>query len=387
MKLRHILSLAAIVVGMAIVSHANAQPMAPYGPAGSPYAAAYAGGGPAGMPAAYPAPVPMMYDMRQEAAATAPNAVAANCESCNQGCNCGSDCRADCECWCHRVAVYGEFLYLNPRNAEVAYATQFSNPNLPLPDGRMGVVDQDWDPGVRLGLAFVLDGCHSVTTQFTHFASTRFDEVVPVQGGGVRSLVSFPAAAGTFTEAEATHDLEFRFLDVDYRSILTCDDCQNVAFLVGVRAGQYNQEFTANFASTTPETVLTEIDFYGAGLRLGLEGERYTASRRWLVYGKSYANFVAGEFTADYTMQRNAATLVDNTWKASRIVPMLDLELGAGWQSRCGTWRVTGGYMLSAWYNTVKTNEWLGAMDSGDFSGLSGSTSFDGLVFRVEGRF
>ena len=133
--------------------------------------------------------------------------------------------------------------------------------------------------------------------------------------------------------------------------------------------------------------MLTEIDFYGAGLRLGLEGERYTASRRWLVYGKSYANFVAGEFTADYTMQRNAATLVDNTWKASRIVPMLDLELGAGWQSRCGTWRVTGGYMLSAWYNTVKTNEWLGAMDSGDFSGLSGSTTFDGLVFRVEGRF
>ncbi len=121
---------------------------------------------------------------------------------------------------------------------------------------------------------------------------------------------------------------------------------------------------------------------------LGLEGERYSNSRRWLVYGKTAASLVAGEFTADYRQgQSFDPMVVDTTWKADRVVPMLDLELGAGWQSRCGTWRITGGYAFNAWYNTVKTDEWIKSVQSNNFVGLGDGITFDGIVLRCEGRF
>jgi len=155
-----------------------------------------------------------------------------------------------------------------------------------------------------------------------------------------------------------------------------------------VRVAEFDQDFAAIFNGTGNETLITEIDFYGAGLRIGLEGERYTASRRWLVYGKTHGSFVAGEFTADYRQgQSFDPSVVDTSWEAGRIVPMLDLEVGAGWQSRCGTWRITGGYMISAWYNCVKTDEWISAVQNNNVVGLGDNMSFDGLVLRCEGRF
>jgi hypothetical protein len=249
------------------------------------------------------------------------------------------------------------------------------------------VVDQDFSPGFRYGFSYVLDGCSSVTAQYTYFETDRTDQLSTIAPNVTRSLVLYDGAELDFASAQASSNIEFQFLDVDYRRVLSCADDHNLAFLVGARAGQFRQEFSADFFSGEigTESVQTEIDFYGAGLRLGLEGERYSSSRRWLVYGKTYGNFVAGDFTADYSEQ--SAFNVDTTWKAGRIVPMLDLELGAGWQSRCGTWRITGGYMISSWYNTVKTDEWIDAVQSNNYVGLSSNTSFDGLVFRCEGRF
>lgn len=207
----------------------------------------------------------------------------------------------------------------------------------------------------------------------------------------IRSLVSHPQAPAApidFTSAVATHDIDFDFLDVDYRRALSYDDAHNLTFLVGARMGQFSQDFRAVFSNGGAETVQTEIDFYGAGLRLGLEGERFNRSRRWLIYGKTAANFLAGDFTADYTQHQTFSdAVVDTTWRAGRVVPMLDLELGVGWQSRCGTWRLTGGYMISAWYNTVKTDEWIEAVQDSNYADLSGAMTFDGLVLRCEGRF
>jgi hypothetical protein len=134
--------------------------------------------------------------------------------------------------------------------------------------------------------------------------------------------------------------------------------------------------------------VLTDIDFNGAGLRLGLEGERYSSSNRWFGYGKAAASLVAGEFKADYLQSSSFDPQVANTnWEAGRLVPILDLEAGIGWQSRCGTWRLSGGYLYSAWYNVVKTDDFIQSVQYNDYNGLGDELTFDGFVARVEGRF
>ncbi len=345
---------------------------------------------PMGYPAPYVQAVPAYYDVRQEAAAD-PASSTPDCGGCGQpAC---PQCGCPWDCWGHKVGVFGEYLYLRARDADVAYGVPVADPAaaFPVQVGRMGVVDQDYNSGFRFGMSYVLDGWSSVTAQYTFFESDTHDAIAATAPNVVRSMVLHPGTAGAtagWLTGEANYDIGFDFVDVDYRRALSCDDLHNAVFLVGVRGGQFNQDFLATFNLNGTESVATEIDFYGAGVRLGLEGERYSASRRWLVYGKTCANFVAGEFRADYEQwQYPDALTVDTSWKAGRIVSMLDLELGVGWQSRCGTWRITGGYLISAWYNAVTTDEWIKAVQNNDMVGLGDNMTFDGLVLRFEGRF
>ncbi len=390
MRRRFLFTAAALAVTFIGAQHVAAQQPAPYGmPGAAPmgYAAPY-------MPAA-----PPQFDVRQVAMAQQP--VPAGVYS-DDGCNqCGdaacNACGGVASCWCHCVSVWGEYLFLRPRNAEVAYAVPIDGPIIPPPTanpiqiGRIGMTDPDYSSGLRFGVGYVLDGCSSISAQYTWLESNTVDSVETQAPNVLRSLVSHPGtltAAQDFLSAEASQRIRFDWLDVDYRRVLDNSCNRQVTFLVGTRMGQYNQDFAANYTASGTESVSTEIDFYGAGLRLGLEGELYSNSRRWNVYGKTAGSLVAGSFTADYRQNQSFdPQVVDATWKAERIVPMLDLELGAGWQSRCGTWRISGGYLVSAWFNTVKTDEWIKSVQSNNFVGLSGATTFDGLVLRAEGRF
>ncbi len=394
MKIR-ILVTAAIAVTFLGGQYVAAQQMSPYAMQGG-----YGGVAPMGYSAPYmPAPPPQ-FDVRQAALAQQPAPIA-GCTDCGTG-TCGqatcNSCQASCGSnWCHHVVVWSEYLYLRPRNAEVAYGAPIDGPIVgpppanPIQIGRLGMTDPDYSSGVRIGAGLVFDGLSSVSLQYTWFESTTNDAIQTNAPNVIRSLVSHPGtltASQDFLSANAWQRLRFDWVDADYRRILASDCNQSVTFLAGLRGGQFNQDFTAEFVDNGSELVNTEIDFYGVGLRLGLEGERFSRSRRWLVYGKTAANMVAGSFTADYRQSQSFdPQVVDTTWKAGRIVPMLDLELGAGWQSRCGTWRITGGYLISAWYNTVTTDRWVKSVQSNNFVGLSDTMTFDGLVLRCEGRF
>jgi tripartite-type tricarboxylate transporter receptor subunit TctC len=78
---------------------------------------------------------------------------------------------------------------------------------------------------------------------------------------------------------------------------------------------------------------------------------------------------------------------VDTGWKAGRVVPICDLEIGGGFYSPCGTYRATVGYVFSAWGNVVKTQDWIQAVQTNSYNNLGNTMTFDGLVARIEARF
>jgi len=110
-----------------------------------------------------------------------------------------------------------------------------------------------------------------------------------------------------------------------------------------------------------------------------------------MIYGKSSASFVAGEFRGRYTQSSDVdPIIVDTSWKAGRIVSILDLELGAGWQSACGRWRLSGGYMVSGWFNAIPSNQWIQSVQTNNFVGLGSNINaitFDGLTTRLDYRW
>ena len=175
MKLRCLVTVTAVAVLFVGGQPLSAQQMSPYGaPQMSPYGmpGAYQPVAPMGYPAAYPPTGQPEYDVQQEAL-DGPGIPGSECNGCGQpGC---TQCACSSECWNHCVAVFGEFLYLRPRNAEVAYGVPIGLDSV-APMGRLGVVDQDYNPGFRFGASYVLDGCSSVTTQFTYFETDRTDQ-------------------------------------------------------------------------------------------------------------------------------------------------------------------------------------------------------------------
>ena len=70
-----------------------------------------------------------------------------------------------------------------------------------------------------------------------------------------------------------------------------------------------------------------------------------------------------------------------------RVLTILESELGMGWETSCGRLRVTGGYAVSGWLNTMTTGSYIDGVCAGSYTDLSETLTFDGLVSRVELRY
>jgi len=315
------------------------------------------------------------------------------------------------ECCCnpYTFRVYGEFLYLRARDAEVCYAVETNSnlpkditafPGVPIQTSPVGVLDQDYSSGFRAGFGVCLDECSEIGASYTWFDTSTEDSITRNPQYPIRQIMPMVMHPGTFdaitgtVEAAGRHDIEFDLIDVDYRQFLVQGCMSHLDCLIGVRWGNLEQNFAARYTDdlTQPENAYaaaTDIDFTGVGLRLGLEGERYYCRVPVKLYMKGFASLLAGEFDATYqqTVQNTAGFGVDTGWKAGRIVPTFDLELGGGVYLPGGTMQFTVGYVFSAWTNVVKTEDWIHAVQTNDFRDMGDTITFDGLVARVEGRF
>jgi hypothetical protein len=310
---------------------------------------------------------------------------------------CGDYCGDCCDGWSQRLNVFGEFLYLRARDAEVVYASQIDGPiaaGAPgLQAGPLGVVDQDYQPGFRFGLGFTLDNCNQLQVTYSQFDSASNDAIAATGTNVIRSLVDHPNspnAGSNWLNAAANADIQFKLLDADYRGLMACSGDYQVAYLVGVRYARFEQAFNAAFTNVGTETVTSNVNFDGVGMRFGMDFERYGHNRQLFVYGKGYASLIGGRFQADYLQSNQADPVVATTsWQGGRVVTMLDLEAGLGWQNCNGNVRLTVGYMYSGWFNTIRMNEWILAAQNQNYVGNGMSTydtgiTFDGMTARVE---
>ena len=64
------------------------------------------------------------------------------------------------------------------------------------------------------------------------------------------------------------------------------------------------------------------------------------------------------------------------------------MQTGLGWQNFTGNVRFSVGYMFSAWYNTVRLNDFINSVRTNNFvdttSNTTGMVTFDGLVTKLE---
>ncbi len=317
-------------------------------------------------------------------------------DTCTTDCNCGT-CVACCKKKCCRVDVFGEFLYLRSRDAEVAYAVPIDGPITPVMGngiqiGRTALVDMGFEPGFRFGFNLVGGQCSGVFAQWTHFESHTEDFINIGAPDVIRSLVTHPLGANAASDglqSSAAYDIDFDLVDVGLKTPWKrcCD--WGIDLIWGARYGQLQQQFTSSIDVNGSTDVSTTIDFEGVGPQLGfLTQRRLGCKGLFHVYGRGDASFMVGKFDARYRQQDTfAGTVVDTSWESGRIVSQLELEIGVGIASKCGRKRLRAGYMVNSWFNTVRTNEYINAVQQNNPDDLGSRITFDGLVVRGELRF
>jgi hypothetical protein len=301
-------------------------------------------------------------------------------------------------CFQGTFVVFGEFTHMRPRDAEIAYGVPvdglIGNPAEAslIQVGRVGVVDPDHQPGFRVGAGVALDECRAVIARYWQLESNTSDQIAVANDEQViRSLVSHPSSDSSaigFAEAQAHYDIDFDLVDVESQHLWRCGYDHAISYSVGARYAKLQQDFRANFANGEAEQVMTDIGFDGGGIRLGLDAHRFALGRCFYLYGRAAASFLAGQFRASYYQgQAFDPEVVNTRWEAGRVVTILDLETGLGWESPGGGLRWTAGYAFSGWLNAVGTDNLISATQTNDFGDMDDTLSFDGLTTGLELRF
>jgi len=297
----------------------------------------------------------------------------------------------------YHFGIYGEFLYLTARNTDVAFAVPQDGILIAgaSPVGPVAVADPDYDPGFRAGAFFTMGPDARVSGTYTWFKSSTSDSASTDGANVLLPLVLFPGtfnAGSTAQSASTDYDVDFQLIDIDYEVIADRRDLFWIGYSLGARYGQLRQDFSATFPFEPPDgttTLNTSAGFDGVGPRFGIHGERCLFAGSGLrAYGKGSAAFLVGEFRTTYLQQNEfGGTEANTSLSNDRIVPLLDLELGLAWLSRGQRFRLSGGYMVSAWFNSITSSAWISSVQNQTFDPGSETITFDGLVARAEVRF
>ncbi len=296
-----------------------------------------------------------------------------------------------------RCMVFGDFLYLQARGADVPFAQPFDGVNpLSVPKGTVGVADPDYAPGFRVGAGFALgkSGQEGIFVSYSRYESNTDASIDAPTGLVLRSFAVFPStlnAAADSLRASARYDIDFHVADADYRKVFCVTDTYRMYWLAGSRFAHLDQDLRGTFSILGKTTVNSSINFDGFGPRLGLGGE-CLCGHGFYMYGSGVANILFGHFGASY-LQRNvfAGTQARTDIGDDRIVPNLELELGMGWTSPSGCLSLRSGYLVSTYCNTMTTNSLIQGVRASNFTtngdNFRDTLTFDGFTTRIEMRY
>ncbi len=259
----------------------------------------------------------------------------------------------------------------------------------PIQLAEPGVASIDFHPGFRAGFAKSLDECNAVVATFTHYEGEDRNSISTNQFL-IRSMVSQPAtwvsnAESDWSTAASDYSMIYSLADVDFRWTFENQNDTRLSLFAGTRYASLDQRLDVIGTSLRDvQNVHTQVNFEGGGLRIGFEGERRTPLGL-VFYGRTAASLVAGTFRCAYTETSGLfGGLVETGYPADRLVPMIDAEMGTGLSLWNDKLRVTAGYSFSGWFNTVRTDHFIGAVQNNNFTDMSNMLTFDGLVGRVE---
>jgi hypothetical protein len=297
-----------------------------------------------------------------------------------------------CEANKHCFVVFGDYLYWNVHGADVPYAQPFDGviPGLSVPRGPVAVASPKFNSGFRAGGGMVFDNGNSgFFGTFTYFRDNRHTDTAAPDPFVLHNFLAFPNTASSAVDslsASVDYHIQLYMADFDYKCAIVNNQHLYLNWLAGIRYAHLDQNLSSNFFVTGATSVNSDINFDGIGPRFGLDG-RYQVCGGLYGYAQGIVDLLFGQFRGNYTETNVFTGLVGQTSiNANRVVPILELEMGLGWQSAQGGFRVQGGYYVGSWFNTITTSSFASSIGATNFTtngnNFRDNMTFDGLVLR-----
>jgi hypothetical protein len=308
-----------------------------------------------------------------------------------------------------RYFITADYLYVRANFSEAtAFLDQTDDTVQGLGTDEFHELDFKYESSYRFGGGYRTCNCNEeVRFMFTRLSSTA-DDIAP-QGSFVPYEVGAPPGGQTFVHADVdvkSYDLEFaKTIPLGGGGGCGCDDPCGCGDACGSSCGcpawdvtwsggfrfadvDWNRTYTAvdeeEFITTE---AVSEMNFRGGGLRVGLEGRRYFFDNGCMsVYLKGDISLLLGDvrMTAariadDPTTPTDVDTLNFQTFRTRQIIPVTELEAGLTGHITCNT-SVTTGYLFSAWHD-------LGFRDEFNFPTLMETRYDDANILGFDGFF
>ncbi len=296
----------------------------------------------------------------------------------------------------HRFTTFADVMYLRFGNADVAYAQEQLGVEAAtaVPTGHVATAAPDYQTGIRFGMAACCSPCSSIVARYTWFGIGTNSSIQAGNGAVLASLVMPPNVQNCGTQSlssTASYNITLNRVDLDYRHLLAGDCDWAVNWLAGVRYAGLDQDFSSKQLAGVPAgltDVTTKIGFDGLGIGLGIDILLRRPCSGFFLFGRGDTSFLGGEFNADYRLTSQFGGGVDVTQSLVnyRMITMLDGELGVGWESPRGYLRLTAGYQVSGWYNTLMMNNYLNGVAHAQVAHLDDTVTLNGVIARVEWR-
>ncbi len=190
------------------------------------------------------------------------------------------------------------------------------------------------------------------------------------------------ADAATSGFAIAHSEVDFNLFDVDLRHYFCggCPSDRQLYGFIGTRIATLDQMFNVTYDR---DLVHTAQDLRGAGIRGGVGGS--TKIHGVKLFGSAGLSILSTEIETMYRQTNNLdGVVVDYRQDIDRVLPVLDLEVGLGFDlgKHCS---ISFGYLYSIWFNVVTPEQTIEAVQAGDFTGdVEDNLTFDGFFTRFE---
>ncbi len=287
------------------------------------------------------------------------------------------------ECLKGRILLRGDYLLMQPRRRALDFA--IVDPNTDgKPQGSIESLSLDSTSGLRIGGGYQLpnDGWE-IGAYYTYLHSHTNQLLNAPTGGTLYATLTHPGFVDAVDSAAGFANLNYNVLDVELAHLCRVSDTFGVRLCCGGRFAWIDQDLSVfyNGQSAFQSQVTSPVNFDGAGLRFGAEGQ-WTIFRRLNLFAHGYGSLLAGDFRTclHETNNAGASVITDVDERFRKMVPVAELGLGVAWQ---GDW-----LHLRVGYEMVN---WFGLIDSPDFvhdytnklSRRTSDLSLDGLAVEL----